>query len=79
MPISRASRENPANKVTVARYMRGKCGICHEMITAKEAYLTCVGGTNTSNGYLAHYNCYKSTDAPRWEELKPEAQKVLSG
>ena len=70
MPISYIGKI----KVTVARFMRGKCGICHKMIMPGEAYETCVGGTNTGNGYLAHYNCYKPDGAPTWEELKAKAQ-----
>ena len=67
MPISRKRECNP---IRVARFMRGECGICHKMIMPGEAYETCVGGTNISNGYLAHYNCYKSPNAPTWEELQ---------
>ena len=66
MPIARVGK-SPAR---VARFMRGECGICHKMIMPGEAYETCVGGTNTKNGYLAHYNCYKPDNAPTWEELK---------
>lgn len=65
MPISRTGN----SRVRVARFMRGVCGICHKMIMPGEAYETCVGGTNTKPGYLAHYNCYKPESAPTWEEL----------
>jgi len=57
MPVSNAPRGSKSNDHKVARTMRGKCGICHEMIVAGEKYFTCVGGTNTCNGYLAHYDC----------------------
>ena len=67
MPIAREGKSQPAR---VARFMRGTCGICHQMIMPGEAYETCVGGTNTRNGYLAHYNCHKPSNAPTWEELK---------
>jgi len=40
-----------------------------KMIRPGEAYEECVGGTNTRNGYLAHYNCHKPSSAPTWEEL----------
>ena len=66
-------------KVRVARFMRGECGICHKMIMPGEAYETCVGGTNTSNGYLSHYNCYKPEGAPTWEELPEANRKLLRG
>ena len=39
------------------------------MIRPGEAYEECVGGTNTRNGYPAHYNCHKPSSAPTWEEL----------
>jgi len=55
MPISRGGKD----QVRVARFMRGKCGICHKMIMPKERYLTCAGGTNIFKGYLAHLDCYK--------------------
>jgi len=67
MPISGTRDGNP---IRVARFMKGKCGICHKMIMPGEAYETCVGGSNTSKGYLAHYNCYKPDGAPTYEELK---------
>lgn len=70
MAISRTGNNN----VTVARLMRGRCGICYEMIMPGEAYETCVGGTNTSNGHLAHFNCYKPIGSPNWENLTPEQQ-----
>uniref|UniRef100_A0A6M3IXL8 Uncharacterized protein n=1 Tax=viral metagenome TaxID=1070528 RepID=A0A6M3IXL8_9ZZZZ len=38
--------------------------------TAIRAYEECVGGTNTRNGYPAHYNCHKPGNAPTWEELQ---------
>ena len=66
MPITRGGQ----HRVRVARFMRGDCGICHKMIMPGEAYETCVGGTNTRNGYLAHFNCYKPEGAPTYEELK---------
>lgn len=66
MPISRGGE----HKVKVARFMRGKCGICYKMIMSGEAYETCVGGTNTREGYLVHYNCHKPSGAPTWEELQ---------
>ena len=75
MPISYVGKI----KVTVARFMRGKCGICHEMIMPGEAYFTCVGGTNISSGYLAHYNCYKPASALIWEALTPNQQAILKG
>ena len=75
MPISYGGK----SKVKVARFMRGVCGICHKMIMPGEAYETCVGGTNTSNGYLAHYNCYKPIGASAWEELLPKQQAILRG
>jgi len=76
MPISRSHKGTP---VRVARTMRGKCGICHKMIMPGEAYETCVGGTNSKNGYLAHYNCNKPTNAPAWEELLDSNKRLLRG
>lgn len=64
--------------VRVARFMKGECGICHKMIMPSEAYETCVGGTNTRNGYLAHFNCYKPSAAPTWEELPAVMRKALN-
>jgi len=75
MPSSRGGKR----KVRVARFMRGECGICHKMIMTGAAYETCVGGTNTKEGYLAHYNCYKPEGAPSWEELPPHNKRVLGG
>lgn len=75
MPISREGKI----KVRVARFMRGDCGICHKMIMPGEAYETYVGGTNTRNGYLAHYNCNKSYNASTWEELSDSSKKLLRG
>ena len=66
MPITREGK----SRVKVARFMRGECGICHKMIMLGEAYETCVGGSNTHNGYLAHYNCHKPNGAPTYEELR---------
>jgi len=60
MPIARAERNSKANDPKKARYIKGSCGICHQMIMPGEFYFTCVGGTNTHNGYLAHLNCYGS-------------------
>ena len=71
------SRSNKGIPLKVARFMRGDCGICHEMIMPGEAYETCVGGSNTGNGYLAHFNCYKPIDAPTWEELPDTTKKAL--
>ena len=74
MPISNAPRGSPANKVRIARYMRGECGVCYKMIMPGEAYETCVGGMNTCKGFLAHYNCRNSL---RWEDLTIKSQNIL--
>ena len=74
MPITRTSKGQP---VRVARFMRSKCGICHEMIMPGEAYETCVGGTNIKNGYLAHYNCHKPEGALAYEDLTSEGKASL--
>lgn len=55
MPIARSGEL----KVKTARTYRGKCGICREPVIAGDKYVDCVGGTNISNGYLAHLKCYK--------------------
>lgn len=60
MPISRSG----TMKIKVARTYRGKCGICLNPVFPGQAYMDCVGGTNSSSGYLAHYNCYKPEGAP---------------
>lgn len=73
MAISRGGKD----LVRVARVMKGKCGVCHQMVIAGQAY-EYVGGTNTSNQYLAHYNCYKPTNAPTWEEL-PQVNRLKLG
>lgn len=73
MPISNAPRGSSANKVTISRYMKGKCGMCYKMIMPGEAY-EYTGGSNTSNRHLVHFNCYNSV---RWEELTTESQNIL--
>ena len=55
--------------VKVARTYRGLCGDCHQPIMPGQAYER-VGGTNSKNQYLAHYNCHKPSNAPTWEELQ---------
>ncbi len=72
MPISRGGKL----KTKVARTMRGRCGICYKPVISGEAYETCVGGTNSENGYLAHYNCYKPSGAPTYEELQARNKGV---
>ncbi len=66
MPIARQGKGRP---VRVARVMQGTCRICHQYVIAGQAY-EYVGGTNTGNQYLVHFNCYKPANAPTWEELK---------
>lgn len=58
MSISSAGRNSSSTISKVARTYRGMCGICFMPIVAGESYFTCVGGTNTRVGYLAHKNCY---------------------
>lgn len=70
MAITGGRKEQP---VRVARFDKGICGICFEMVTAGQAY-DYKGGTNTKNRQLVHYNCYKPTNAPTWEELKARKQ-----
>lgn len=62
-------RRNYTPPVRVARVYKGKCGICYQDIIAGQAY-DVMDGSNTSNQRLVHYNCYKPTNAPTWEELK---------
>ena len=55
-------------KITKARFMRGECEICYKMIMPDEYYVkTC--GSITRNCGIAHYNCYKPSGAPTYEEL----------
>lgn len=54
-------------KVTKARFMRGKCGICYKMITPGEYYVkTC--GSITRNCGIAHFHC----DDPKHPPLKSQ-------
>ena len=69
MGFSTAGRNSPSNKIRIARYMKGECGICLKMIMPGEAYDK-MDGSNTSNVRLVHYNCYKPEGSPTWEELK---------
>jgi len=54
MPIPRSGKL----KVIKARTHRGKCGICHKPIWPNQKYVKCIGGTNTREGYNAHWDCY---------------------
>ena len=56
--------------VRIARSYRGKCGICYKPIIKGDAYESGIGATNIRAGYIAHYNCYKPSGAPTYEELK---------
>ena len=62
MGIARAGKSAP---VRIARYYKGICGICHQEVGPGQAYEPHVGGTNSSEAYLAHYNCYKPSGAPK--------------
>lgn len=62
-----------AQPVRVARVMKGTCGICYQGIIAGQAY-DYRSGTNTRNRCLVHYNCYKPSSAPTYEELQAFAK-----
>ena len=63
------SRAHEAPPPRVARVYKGKCGICFKDILAGQVY-DYKDGSNTSNIHIVHYNCYKPSGAPTWEELK---------
>ena len=71
MGISRAHEAPPPK---VARVYKGKCGICHGDIFPGQVYYF-TGGSKTSNAQIVHFNCYKPSGAPTWEELKCRREK----
>lgn len=62
------AREGKARPTRVARTYRGVCHICWDDVVAGQAY-EYAGGSNTQSHYLVHYNCYKPSGAPTYEEL----------
>lgn len=57
MGFSSADKDSPTHKVRKARYMRGKCGICFEMIMPGEEYAM-RDGSRTRNVQPVHVKCY---------------------
>jgi len=53
--------------IRVAKVYQGKCQICQLPVLAGQAYVL-TSRSITKNQSLVHYNCYKPTNAPTWEE-----------
>ena len=66
MGFSHAGKDSPSNKVRTARYMRGECGECFQMIMPGEKYLL-RDGSMTRTVKPVHLYCYM-----------PEARSVLN-
>ena len=66
MGFGSAGRDSPSNKVRVARFMRGDCSLCHQMIMPGQAYLL-RDGSLTRNVSPVHLSCYSPGSSPERE------------